>query len=67
MQRPYDCVLDTSNGITKPNLLPGAKLNIAEACFRDMTHPAIVFQREGKMRPHANRVSHSSAHTMGEF
>jgi acetyl-CoA synthetase len=43
LRRPYDRVLDESGGPEHPRWLPGARLNIVEACFRaDPGAPAIV-------------------------
>jgi len=47
-REPYTAVLDLSDGVARPNWLPGAKFNIADSCFLappDST--AVIYQPEG--------------------
>jgi acetyl-CoA synthetase len=50
-------VVDLSEGVERPRWLPGARMNIAESCFRaGRDSRAIVYQREGG-RPEEMTVS----------
>jgi len=45
----YTQIVDLSKGVSQPNWLPNAKLNIVDSCFQnDDNAIAIVFQEEGK-------------------
>ncbi|MDJ0840177.1 MAG: AMP-binding protein [Acidobacteriota bacterium] len=44
-QQPYHGVVDLSEGVTSPNWLPGARLNIAESCFyAEADQPAVIYR-----------------------
>ena len=46
LRKPYDALLDTSNGVAHAKWLKGAELNIAESCFNASTaSPAIITRR----------------------
>lgn len=48
-KKPYATVFDLKNGVTSPNWLPNAELNIVDACFQNEgAQTAIVFQKEGE-------------------
>jgi acetyl-CoA synthetase len=47
-RRPFDRILDLSDGLEQPRWLPGAKYNIVESCFgAPADSPAIIYQAEG--------------------
>jgi acetyl-CoA synthetase len=51
LRRPYDEVLDGSQGVERPRWLVGAKLNIVESCFAaDADKPAAVYHDESGAR-----------------
>ena len=48
-QRPFDRVMDLSQGVEEPQWLVGARLNIVESCFAaPADSPAIIYQAEGE-------------------
>ena len=48
LQKPYQQLVDLSQGVAAPEWFVGAEMNIAESCFQaEPEQPAIVFQREG--------------------
>jgi acetyl-CoA synthetase len=47
-RRPFDWIMDLSDGVEQPRWLPGAKYNIVESCFAaPADSPAIIYQAEG--------------------
>jgi len=68
---PPASVVNLTGGPTRPDWLPGAKLNIAESCFKnDPGDPAIIYQLEGgsiaqmsygELAALSNRVANSLA------
>jgi acetyl-CoA synthetase len=67
LTQPYSSVLDLSNGVTQPQWLSGAKLNIVESCFQAPAgKPAIEYRGEeegvrsinyGELEALCNRVA----------
>jgi acetyl-CoA synthetase len=50
-RRPPETILDLGGGATAPRWLPGARLNIADSCFRaESCATAVVLGREGSDR-----------------
>ena len=48
MKKKYDQVLDLSKGITRPQWLKGAEMNIVDSCFRNYdSAKAIIYKEEG--------------------
>src|SRR5713226_959280 len=48
-QRPFDRVMDLSQGVEEPRWLVNARLNIVESCFAaPADSPAIIHQAEGR-------------------
>jgi len=48
LRRPFDRIMDLSDGLEQPRWLPGAKYNIVENCFAaPADSPAIIYQAEG--------------------
>jgi acetyl-CoA synthetase len=48
LRRPFDRIMDLSDGLEQPRWLPGAKYNIVESCFAaPADSPAIIYQAEG--------------------
>ena len=48
LKRPYAGIVDLSDGLEKPQWLPGAKYNIVESCFAAPANSsAIIYQAEG--------------------
>ncbi|MGE3920670.1 MAG: AMP-binding protein, partial [Gammaproteobacteria bacterium] len=46
-KEPYNQICDLSSGLTKPNWLPGAKLNISDSCLQAAPNKtAIIYQNE---------------------
>src|SRR6516162_5293729 len=47
-RRPFDRIMDLSDGLEQPRWLPGAIYNIVESCFAaPADSPAIIYQAEG--------------------
>lgn len=67
-KKKYDAILDLSQGIEQPKWLSGAKLNIADSCFKPDPHKiAIISQSEngpiknttyGELNVLSNKVAH---------
>jgi len=47
-KQPPDAVCDLSGGITAPNWLPGAKLNIADSCFNGKADAVALIYEDGQ-------------------
>jgi acetyl-CoA synthetase len=70
---PYTSVLDTANGVERPNWLVGAKLNIVESCFAaEANKPAVIYHGEngsvesltyGELNLLVNRVANGIVQT----
>ena len=70
LKKPYERVLDLSEGVEKPYWLKGARMNITDSCFRaGDDQPAIVYASErdpalrtisyGELRQRVDDVLHS--------